>query len=135
MVSARRRAVARPPNTNAHARTRARSPLGTYLVTIHRQGIALWGGPSWKRIARLMHPSVEVRLGLQSRLRVCEIELGFCVCVFSFVQTIEFSPCEKYVVTIATVENDDPADPRAIVIWDVVRLFVCLFVLSVSPPD
>lgn len=39
-------------------------------------------------------------------------------------QTIEFSPCEKYIVTFApsAVEGDDPADPRAIVIWDVVRM-------------
>ena len=57
-----------------------RSPLGTYLTTIHRQGgmlksflfcfvrfnlkmmisVALWGGPSWSRIVRFQHPAVEV---------------------------------------------------------------------------
>ncbi|CAO3684189.1 unnamed protein product [Umbelopsis ramanniana] len=48
------------------------SPLGTYLTTFHRQGIALWGGPSWNKIVRFVHPGVKL---------------------------IDFSPNERYLVT------------------------------------
>ena len=34
------------------------SAHGSVLATIHRQGIAVWGGRSWKRIARMSHPNV-----------------------------------------------------------------------------
>ena len=34
------------------------SPAGNYLATIHRQGVAVWGGPSWPRLARFSHPGV-----------------------------------------------------------------------------
>src|SRR5437588_181488 len=36
------------------------SPLGTYLATFHRQGIVLWGGPSWNKIIRFVHPGVKL---------------------------------------------------------------------------
>ncbi|KXN69037.1 translation initiation factor eIF-3b [Conidiobolus coronatus NRRL 28638] len=48
------------------------SPKGTYLTTVHRQGIALWGGPSWKQIVKFSHPGVSL---------------------------IDYSPNENYVVT------------------------------------
>lgn len=48
------------------------SPLGTYLATLHRQGIRLWGGPSWEPLQRFAHPLVRL---------------------------IDFSPCEQYLVT------------------------------------
>lgn len=48
------------------------SPLGSYLLTVHRQGVTLWGGPSWQRINRFAHPNVSL---------------------------IDFSPNEKYIVT------------------------------------
>jgi translation initiation factor 3 subunit B len=48
------------------------SPLGTYLATIHRQGVRLWGGPSWEPLQRFPHPLVKL---------------------------IDFSPCENYMVT------------------------------------
>lgn len=48
------------------------SPLGTYIATLHRQGVRLWGGPSWKPQQRFAHP---------------------------FVKLIDFSPCENYLVT------------------------------------
>ncbi|KAI0686490.1 translation initiation factor eIF-3b [Cytidiella melzeri] len=48
------------------------SPLGTYLASLHRQGIRLWGGPSWEAQQRFAHP---------------------------FVKLIDFSPCENYLVT------------------------------------
>lgn len=46
--------------------------MGTYVATIHRQGVRLWGGPSWKPQQRFAHPLVKL---------------------------IEFSPCENYLVT------------------------------------
>jgi translation initiation factor 3 subunit B len=48
------------------------SPLGSYLVTYHQAGIALWGGDSWKKIIRFEHPNVKL---------------------------IDFSPNENYLVT------------------------------------
>jgi translation initiation factor 3 subunit B len=48
------------------------SPLGTYVATLHRQGVRLWGGPSWKPQQRFAHP---------------------------FVKLIDLSPCENYLVT------------------------------------
>lgn len=48
------------------------SPLGTYIATLHRQGVRLWGGPSWRPQQRFAHP---------------------------FVKLIDFSPCENYLVT------------------------------------
>ncbi|KAI9014379.1 eukaryotic translation initiation factor eIF2A-domain-containing protein [Phycomyces nitens] len=48
------------------------SPLGSYLSTFHQMGIALWGGPSWSKIVRFVHPGVKL---------------------------IDFSPNERYLVT------------------------------------
>ncbi|KZT06524.1 translation initiation factor eIF-3b [Laetiporus sulphureus 93-53] len=48
------------------------SPLGTYLATLHRQGIQLWGGTSWGKQHRFAHPMVKL---------------------------IDFSPNEQYMVT------------------------------------
>ncbi|KAF9044817.1 translation initiation factor eIF-3b [Hymenopellis radicata] len=48
------------------------SPLGTYIGTIHRQGVRLWGGPSFKDQQRFAHPLVKL---------------------------FDFSPCEQYLVT------------------------------------
>ncbi|OLL26854.1 Eukaryotic translation initiation factor 3 subunit B [Neolecta irregularis DAH-3] len=48
------------------------SPLGTFLVSIHSQGLQIWGGPSWKRIHRFAHPGINL---------------------------VDFSPKERYVVT------------------------------------
>ncbi|BFZ57869.1 Translation initiation factor 3 subunit b [Savitreella phatthalungensis] len=36
------------------------SPLGSYLASFHQQGLQLWGGASWKRIARFAHPRVKL---------------------------------------------------------------------------
>ncbi|KAF8313816.1 translation initiation factor eIF-3b [Clavulina sp. PMI_390] len=62
------------------------SPFGTYLVSIHRQGVQLWGGASWSRICRFVHPGVKL---------------------------VAFSPNENYIVTwspepMAVVENPPP---------------------------
>uniref|UniRef100_A0A383V8L2 Eukaryotic translation initiation factor 3 subunit B n=2 Tax=Tetradesmus obliquus TaxID=3088 RepID=A0A383V8L2_TETOB len=58
------------------------SPMGNYLATMHRQGVAVWGGPSFQRLARYSHQNV---------------------------QLIEFSPAEKYLMTYSSIE---PTNPR-----------------------
>lgn len=80
------------------------SPLGTYLATFHRQGIALWGGPSWNKIIRFVHPGVKL---------------------------IDFSPNERFLVTwsnepITLGTNGGLGTPfghedegNQIIIWDV----------------
>eukprot|EP00741_Cyanophora_paradoxa_P015119 tig00020848_g14590.t1 len=68
------------------------SPLGTYLATFHRQGIVLWGGPSWAKQMRFNHPGVKL---------------------------IDFSPKENYLVTWNNQERDDPKDPQSIIIWEI----------------
>lgn len=64
---------------------------GTYIATFHRRGIALWGGEEFTQIVKFSHEGVSV---------------------------IDFSPCEKYLVTfspsLAAVD-----DPQAIIVWDV----------------
>jgi translation initiation factor 3 subunit B len=56
--------------------------MGNYLATMHRQGVAVWGGPSFQRLARYSHQNV---------------------------QLIEFSPAEKYLMTYSSIE---PSNPR-----------------------
>lgn len=46
------------------------SPHGSYLTTIHKRGVALWGGPEFSRVQRFAHENV---------------------------QFIDFSPCETLV--------------------------------------
>ena len=58
------------------------SPRGNYITTVHRQGIALWGGPAFARLARMQHPGV---------------------------QFLEYSPGEKYIATCSVTE---PTNPR-----------------------
>ncbi|OJT11372.1 Eukaryotic translation initiation factor 3 subunit B [Trametes pubescens] len=48
------------------------SPMGTFMATLHRQGVRLWGGTSWEPQQRFAHPLVKL---------------------------IDFSPNEQYVVT------------------------------------
>jgi len=43
------------------------SPLGSYLATVHRQGAAIWGGPSWNR-TRFAHPQVRARHAETARI-------------------------------------------------------------------
>jgi translation initiation factor 3 subunit B len=81
------------------------SPLGTFFATLFRQGVRLWGGPSWEPQQRFAHP---------------------------FVKLIDFSPCENYVVTWShdpiTVSPTLPQGPEYfspedegnnIAVWDV----------------
>ncbi|XP_014680977.1 PREDICTED: eukaryotic translation initiation factor 3 subunit B-like [Priapulus caudatus] len=66
------------------------SPLGTYLATFHQRGIALWGGENFRQIMKFSHSGVHL---------------------------IDFSPCEKYLVTFSPLP-DNKDDPQAIIIWD-----------------
>lgn len=68
------------------------SPLGTYLATFHRQGIAMWGGKSWNKIARYNHGDVKL---------------------------IDFSPCERYLVTWSSIEPNMRPDVENLNVWDV----------------
>ncbi|KAL9938441.1 hypothetical protein V8E36_003064 [Tilletia maclaganii] len=80
------------------------SPLGTFLATFHRQGVQLWGGPSWQSVVRFGHPGARL---------------------------LDFSPCENYLVTwshdpIVVPENAPvgpdkfaPADDgNRVAVWD-----------------
>ena len=75
------------------------SPLGSYLATFHFQGIALWGGSkSWQKFMRMSHENV---------------------------QLVDFSPCERYMVTWSppptTTSNSskDTKGHESIIIWNV----------------
>ncbi|XP_018573654.1 eukaryotic translation initiation factor 3 subunit B [Anoplophora glabripennis] len=68
------------------------SPLGTYLSTFHKLGIALWAGPNFSQYKRFAHPGV---------------------------QFIDFSPCEKYLVTYSPQGDPHNAEQKRIIIWDI----------------
>ncbi|XP_015123515.1 eukaryotic translation initiation factor 3 subunit B [Diachasma alloeum] len=67
------------------------SPSGTYLATFHKLGVALWGGPDYTQQARFSQRGVEC---------------------------IDFSPCEKYLVSF-TPRLDGSPDAKRLVIWDI----------------
>lgn len=67
------------------------SPLGTYMATFHKQGIALWGGPQFIQLFKFAHEGVTF---------------------------IDFSPCEQYLITFShslMLTNQE----NAIIIWDI----------------
>ena len=77
------------------------SPHGTFLASIHQQGVQLWGGPEFNRIKQFPHP---------------------------FVSLVEFSPNENYITTwsnqpIVYEEGKGPLtideEGKHIVIWDI----------------
>jgi len=77
------------------------SPHGSYLASFHVQGIVLWGGPTqisgkteFSRVVRFAHPGVKL---------------------------IDFSPCERYMVSISPQFqlNDNAKDPQGIIVWDI----------------
>ncbi|KAK9487078.1 hypothetical protein V1527DRAFT_404953 [Lipomyces starkeyi] len=83
------------------------SPLGTYLCSVHHQGVQLWGGDEFGRKARFIHPGV---------------------------QLLDFSPCENYLVTwspepIQLIPENSPMrasfpfttadEGKQIVVWNV----------------
>lgn len=77
------------------------SPQGTYLASLHPQGVQLWGGPSFSKQKQFPHP---------------------------FVSLIEFSPGENYLTTWSnqpiSVEEGRSVlsleeDGKHIIIWDI----------------
>nr|CAG4651621.1 EOG090X01UY [Triops cancriformis] len=68
------------------------SPLGTYLATFHAKGVALWGGEKFQQIMRFSHPGV---------------------------QFVDFSPCEKYLVSFSPLIDTRSDEPNSIIIFDV----------------
>jgi translation initiation factor 3 subunit B len=77
------------------------SPLGTFLTSMHQQGVQLWGGRSWGRQKRFAHP---------------------------FVNLVDFSPSEKYITTWSNrpiqVDERNPSltveeEGKNYVIWDI----------------
>jgi translation initiation factor 3 subunit B len=50
------------------------SPRGAYAATLHAQGVAIWGGPDFRRLARFAHPAA---------------------------QRLAFSPCERYLLAFS----------------------------------
>lgn len=79
------------------------TPNGTMLATIHRQGVKLWGGPSFHLLQRFAHP---------------------------LVKRVDFSPDERYLVTFEriTIPDNAPQGPQYIprenegdyvAVWDI----------------
>jgi len=70
------------------------SPKGSYMATMHHQGVQIWGGPGWKRQAQFSHTGAKL---------------------------LDFSPNENYLVTVSPqyAENDNKDDPKCIIVWDV----------------
>lgn len=89
------------------------SPKGTYLTSMHAQGVQLWGGKSWSRQKRFAHPGVNL---------------------------VDFSPDERYLTTWShrpmQIEEGHPVlsldeDGKNYIIWDLetglpLRSFVTL---------
>lgn len=65
------------------------SPLGTYLATFHKQGVALWGGPNFVQQMKFLQRGVEC---------------------------IDFSPNERYLVTYSPRAE---ASDKRLVMWDI----------------
>ncbi|KAJ5925479.1 Eukaryotic translation initiation factor 3 subunit B [Penicillium verhagenii] len=77
------------------------SPKGTFLASVHPQGVQLWGGASFSKQKQFPHP---------------------------FVQLVEFSPLEGYLTTWSSrpiqVEEGQPIltyeeDGKNIIVWDI----------------
>jgi hypothetical protein len=57
------------------------SPRGNYVATMHRKGVAVWGGPAFNRLQRYSHDDVKL---------------------------IEFSPGERYLMTYSPIRPHSP---------------------------
>lgn len=81
------------------------SPKGTYMASFHPQGIKLWG-----RVERQEKENNTVK-----------VEWEFMRFEHQNVSMIDFSPCEKYLITFngTEPERDDKRNPRALIVWDI----------------
>ncbi|KAB8336918.1 hypothetical protein FH972_021223 [Carpinus fangiana] len=92
------------------------SPLGTYLASLHVKGVLLWGGPSWARQKRFMHPGVNL---------------------------IDFSPNENFITTwshrpIDVEEDNQILTPdeqgKNYIIWDIATGKPIRSFANIEPP-
>jgi translation initiation factor 3 subunit B len=67
------------------------SPLGSYIATFHKPGIACWGGPKFTKRARLLHADVK---------------------------QVDFSPNEEYLLTW-NGKHSAEKDPDSIKVWHI----------------
>ena len=65
------------------------SPLGTYIVAYHKQGVAIWGGPQFQRINKFPHPGTTL---------------------------VEFSPKENFIITYGSA---GAGGGSKVIIWDI----------------
>lgn len=65
------------------------STRGSFLITLHHQGVALWGGETFKKISRFPHPKVS---------------------------SVQVSPGEKYLVSSSEYSGEE--EPN-VMIWDI----------------
>lgn len=95
------------------------SPKGTFLTSIHKQGVQTWGGKSWHRQMKFPHPNIDL---------------------------VDYSPNENYVVTWSHIplqlDENHPMPPltaeedgKNYIIWEVstgkpIRSFVTLDLAS-----
>jgi translation initiation factor 3 subunit B len=68
------------------------SPLGTYLATFHGKGVAIWGGEKFEKVNRFAHVNAEF---------------------------IDFSPCERYLVTFSPKTERFYDNPEVLIIWEI----------------
>ncbi|PRW39159.1 Eukaryotic translation initiation factor 3 subunit B [Chlorella sorokiniana] len=68
------------------------SPRGGMLATVHRQGVAVWGGKTFERLQRVGHPNV---------------------------QNLLFSPCEKYLLTFSEFPDNRGRPHFVAHVWEI----------------
>jgi len=68
------------------------SPKGSYMATFHAKGTALWGREKFEQVQKFLHPGV---------------------------QLLDFSPCEKYLITFSPSADNHGDEPKSIIIFDV----------------
>ncbi|EFA76381.1 RNA-binding region RNP-1 domain-containing protein [Heterostelium album PN500] len=68
------------------------SNSGAYMVTIHKEGVKLYGGENWQQAGFFKHQNV---------------------------QLVDFSPEDKYLITFSSPVSDNPKDSNSIIVWDV----------------
>ncbi|KAJ3120645.1 Translation initiation factor 3 subunit b [Nowakowskiella sp. JEL0407] len=70
------------------------SPLGSYLLTFHKPGVALWGGASFEQIVKFPHPGAKL---------------------------IDFSPNERFLITWSNEPIITPeGQSHNLIVWDIV---------------
>ena len=116
------------------------SPHGSYLATMHRQGAAIWGGPSFSRLQRFSHPNVRAPRNSQAcrwhlLLHRCApgsvhalpcagqrvashriLRLAPALFDPAQVRLIQFSPEETFLVSYSPVEPTNPREKAGLVL-------------------